>query len=335
MFDKETLAIIYVGLMALTVLLYAILDGYDLGVGMLMPLNNDEQADTMIASIGPFWDANETWLVMAIGLLLIAFPAAHSIVFKALYIPTLVLLISLIFRGIAFDFRAKALFTHKPFWNKVFKFGSLFASLSQGYMLGQYIVGFDQSLMGIGFSLLSAVGVAIAYTLIGAAWLVMKCEGDLQMRAIKWFHKAIYISGLGVLAVSIVNPLANAAVFERWLNSPIFWALPTLCIVCFGLALFEVTKMMARKNMNPTNDMRCWTPFALTTIIFTLCFGGIALSFFPYIVPGTLTIWDAVAAPQSLNFLLWGAMIVIPTIVLYTAYSYRVFWGKVSPLQYY
>ena len=335
MFDKDTLAVIYVGLMALTVLLYAILDGYDLGVGMLMPLNNDEQADTMIASIGPFWDANETWLVMAIGLLLIAFPEAHSIVFKALYIPTLVLLISLILRGIAFDFRAKAVFTHKPLWNKAFKFGSLFASLSQGYMLGQFIVGFDQSTMGIGFSLLSAVGVAIAYTLIGAAWLVMKCEGELQMRSIKWFHKAIFISGLGVLSVSVVNPLANAAVFDRWLSSPIFWSLPILCAVCFGVALFEINKMITRKSIDANNDQRCWTPFVLTTTIFILCFGGIALSFFPYIVPGTLTIWEAVAAPQSLNFLLWGAMIVIPTIILYTIYSYKVFWGKVSPLQYY
>jgi len=335
MFDKETLAIIYVGLLALTVLLYAILDGYDLGVGMLMPLNNDEQADTMIASIGPFWDANETWLVMAVGLLLIAFPEAHSIVFKALYIPTLILLISLILRGIAFDFRAKAVFTHKPLWDKAFKFGSLVASLSQGYMLGQYIVGFDQSLMGIGFSLLSAVGVAIAYTLIGAAWLVMKCEGELQIRAIRWFHKAIYISGLGVLAVSLVNPLANGAVFERWLSSPIFWMLPIICAVCFALALFEITKMIERKNIDINNDIRCWTPFLLATTIFLLCFGGIGLSFYPYIVPNQLSIWDAVAAPQSLNFLLWGAMVVIPTIIAYTVYSYKVFWGKVSPLQYY
>jgi len=335
MFDKDTLAIIYVALMALTVLLYAILDGYDLGVGMLMPLNDDKQADTMVASIGPFWDANETWLVMAIGLLLIAFPAAHSIVFKALYLPTLVLLISLILRGIAFDFRAKALFTHKPLWDKAFKFGSLFASLSQGYMLGQFIVGFDQGYMGIAFSVLSAVGVAIAYTLIGAAWLVMKCEGALQLRAIKWFKKALFISGAGVLAVSIVNPLVNKDVFDRWLDTPVYWLLPVLCALCFGLALFEIKKMIARKYADNANDDRCWTPFALTTAIFTLCFGGIALSFYPYIVPGTLTIWDAVAAPQALNFLLWGAMIVIPTIVLYTAYSYRVFWGKVSPLQYY
>lgn len=335
MFDKDTLAIIYVALMALTVLFYAILDGYDLGVGMLMPLNDDKEADMMVASIGPFWDANETWLVMAIGLLLIAFPAAHSIVFKSLYLPTLILLISLILRGIAFDFRAKALFTHKPLWDRAFKFGSLFAALSQGYMLGQFIVGFDQSAVGLVFSVLSAVGVAIAYTLIGAAWLVMKCEGYLQQRAIKWFYKAIFASGLGVLAVSIVNPLANKDVLERWLSTPVLWLLPVMCALCFGLALFEIRKMIERKLADPNNDQRCWTPFALTTTIFTLCFGGIALSFYPYIVPGTLTIWDAVAAPQALNFMLWGAIIVIPTIVLYTAYSYRVFWGKVSPLQYY
>lgn len=335
MFDKETLAIIFASLMALTVLLYAILDGYDLGVGMLIPLNDEKQSDTMVASIGPFWDANETWLVMAMGLLFIAFPLAHSIVFKALYLPTLVLLISLILRGIAFDFRAKALFTHKPLWDRAFKFGSMFAALSQGYMLGQYIVGFDDSAMSIIFSLLSAVGVAVAYILIGAAWLVMKCEGELQERAIKWFYKALFVSWLGVIAVSIVNPLVNDDVFNRWLSTPAYWALPLLCGLCFVVALVEIKKMSLRKAADADNDDRCWTPFALTVLIYILCFVGIALSFYPEIVPGQLTIWEAVAAPQALNFILWGAIIVIPTIILYTIYSYRVFWGKVSPLQYY
>ena len=335
MFEQETLAVIFAALMALTVILYAILDGYDLGVGMLIPLKDEKQSDTMIASIGPFWDANETWLVMAMGLLFIAFPLAHSIVFKALYLPTLVLLISLILRGIAFDFRAKALFAHKPLWDRAFKFGSLFAALSQGYMLGQYIVGFDNSAMSIMFSLISAVGVAIAYTLIGAAWLIMKCEGELQARAIKWFYKALFVSWLGVIAVSIVNPLVNDDVFNRWLSTPAYWILPILCGLCFVVALFEIRKMIARKAANENDDNRCWSPFALTVAIYLLCFVGIALSFYPDIVPGQLTIWESVAAPQALNFILWGAIIVIPTIILYTIFSYRVFWGKVSPLQYY
>jgi cytochrome d ubiquinol oxidase subunit II len=148
MFEANTLAVIFIGLMGLSVLLYAVLDGYDLGVGILLPLSKDEDSDTMIASIGPFWDANETWLVLAIGLLLIAFPAAHSIIFKELYLPTAVLLISLVLRGVAFDFRAKAAFSHKPTWNKVFKIGSLLAALSQGYMLGMYVMGFENSLAG-------------------------------------------------------------------------------------------------------------------------------------------------------------------------------------------
>ncbi|MCG7531591.1 cytochrome d ubiquinol oxidase subunit II [Psychrobium sp. MM17-31] len=335
MFGQEALALIFGGLMALTILLYAILDGYDLGVGMLLPLENDKQADEMIASIGPFWDANETWLVMAMGLLFIAFPLAHSMVFKALYLPTLVMLIALIIRGIAFDFRAKALFTHKPIWDRAFKYASLVASIAQGYMLGQYVVGFEQNSTAILFSLLSGIGVAMAYSLIGTAWLIMKCEGDLQVRAIRWFKIALIVAAIGVLLVSIVNPMVNSDVAKRWFNTPAYWLLPVLCVACFAIAYVEISKIRERKWQDTTNDERCWAPFLWTVAIYVLCFTGFCLSFYPEIVPGKLTIWESVAAPQALNFLLWGAMIVIPTILAYTAYSYRVFWGKVSPLQYY
>lgn len=335
MFEQDTLAIIFGGLMALTILLYAILDGYDLGVGMLLPLNNDKQADQMIASIGPFWDANETWLVMAMGLLFIAFPLAHSMVFKALYLPTLVMLIALIVRGISFDFRAKALFTHKPMWDRAFKYSSFVASIAQGYMLGQYVVGFEQDAMGITFSLISGIGVAMAYSLIGTAWLIMKCEGELQQRAIRWFRIAIIVAASGVLLVSVVNPLVNEDVAQRWFNTPAYWLLPIICGACFVIAFWELEQIRSRKWKDVTNDQRCWAPFLWTVMIYILCFTGFTLSFYPEIVPGKLTIWESVAAASSLNFLLWGALVVIPTILAYTAYSYRVFWGKVSPLQYY
>ncbi|MDP2561364.1 cytochrome d ubiquinol oxidase subunit II [Psychrobium sp. 1_MG-2023] len=333
MFEQTTLAVVFVGLMGLSVLLYAILDGYDLGVGMLLPLKNDSECDSMIASIGPFWDANETWLVMAVGLLLIAFPLAHSIVFKALYLPTLLLLISLIMRGIAFDFRVKAPFSHKPTWNLMFKLGSLLAALSQGYMLGMYIMGFEQSVAAVLFSLLSALGVTAAYCLIGAAWLVMKTEHTLQRKAINWTKKSLIGCFIGVVAVSFINPLVNPDVFKTWLSNDNAWLILPLPILCFALFVIGFRKIKQLSEL--THDDHCWQPFVITVAIFTLCFSGLAISFFPYIVPGQLTIWQAVAAPEALNFILWGAIIVIPTIIGYTIFSYRVFWGKVTELTYY
>ncbi len=331
MFDANTLALIFVSLMGLSILLYAVLDGFDLGVGILLPLEQKDDADTMIASIGPFWDANETWLVLAIGLLLIAFPAAHSYIFKELYFPTAVLLISLVLRGVAFDFRAKAAFSHKPTWNRVFKGGSLIASLSQGYMLGMYVMGFESTLIAYSFSLLSAFGVAAAYSYIGACWLIMKTEGDLQLQAVAWAQKSGLICFFGVIVVSLVNPLINPDVYAKWFSSSNALMLLPLPVICFALFIFSHIQL---KQLPKLNDKGCWRPFVAAVVIFTLCFFGLAFSFFPYIVPNKLTIWETASAPESLSFLLWGTIIVVPVIFSYTAYSYRVFWGKVRELRY-
>ncbi|SFC73024.1 cytochrome d ubiquinol oxidase subunit II [Pseudoalteromonas denitrificans] len=331
MFEANTLAVIFVSLMGLSILLYAILDGYDLGVGILLPLDQKDDSDTMIASIGPFWDANETWLVLAVGLLLIAFPAAHSFIFKELYLPTAVLLISLVLRGVAFDFRAKAAFSHKPTWNKVFKAGSLLAALSQGYMLGMYVMGFEGTLAAYSFSILSAFGVAAAYSYIGACWLIMKTEGELQKQAVLWAQKSGLICFIGVVAVSLVNPLINPEVYAKWFTWPNTLFILPLPLMCFTLFIFSHIQL---KQLPKENDKGCWRPFVAAVVIFTLCFFGLAFSFFPYIVPNTLTIWETAAAPESLSFLLWGTIIVVPVIFSYTAFSYRVFWGKVQELRY-
>jgi len=331
MFEANTLAVIFVSLMGLSVLLYAILDGFDLGVGIMLPLNQKDDADTMIASIGPFWDANETWLVLAIGLLLIAFPAAHSYIFKELYLPTAVLLISLVLRGVAFDFRAKAAFSHKPTWNKVFKIGSLIAALSQGYMLGMYVMGFESTLAAYSFSLLSAFGVAAAYSYIGACWLIMKTEGELQIQAVSWAQKSGIICFVGIIAVSLVNPLINPEVYVKWFTWPNTLLILPLPIICFALFIFSHIQL---KQLPKVDDKGCWRPFAAAVVIFALCFFGLVFSFFPYIVPNKLTIWQTASAPESLSFILWGTMIVVPVIFSYTAFSYRVFWGKVRELKY-
>jgi cytochrome d ubiquinol oxidase subunit II len=326
------LPVIFAGLMALSIIVYAILDGYDLGVGILLPLNNDHQADQMVASIGPFWDANETWLVLAMGLLLIAFPTAHNVILKALYIPSAIMLVGLILRGVAFDFRAKVAQVNKHRWNQIFKLGSLVASTSQGYMLGSFVMGFEESVAAYIFSIMSALGVTCAYALIGSTWLILKTSDDLQLRAIEWAKLAGKISFVGILAVCIVNPLINQFVYERWTTTPFAYFMAIVPFACFTL-LFIGNKVL--KQLPLKDDSGCWLPFLITVVVYIFCFCGLAFSFYPYVVPGEITIWEAASAPESLRFILYGALVVIPCILLYTIFSYRVFWGKVQDLRYY
>lgn len=323
---------IFAGLMALSVIVYAILDGYDLGVGILLPLENDHQADQMIASIGPFWDANETWLVLAVGLLLIAFPMAHNVILKALYIPSAIMLVGLILRGVAFDFRAKVAQVNKHRWNQIFKLGSCIASASQGFMLGSFVMGFEDSTTATIFSILSALGVTCAYALIGSTWLILKTSEALQLRAIAWAKLTGKISFAGILAVCIVNPLINQFVFERWTTAPFAYFMVIVPFVCF--TLFYIGHLVL-KELPVKDDSGCWLPFLITVLIYVFCFCGLAFSFYPYVVPGKVTIWQAASAPESLRFILYGALIVIPCILGYTLFSYRVFWGKVQDLKYY
>ncbi|BCD97255.1 cytochrome d ubiquinol oxidase subunit II [Marinagarivorans cellulosilyticus] len=325
------LAIIFAGLMGLAVFIYAIADGYDLGVGMLLPQASSSQAesmrDTMIASIGPFWDANETWLVLAVGILLIAFPTAHSIVLYQLYLPATFMLVGLILRGVAFDFRAKTSVAQKAYWDKAFFAGSLLTSLCQGYMLGRFVLGFEHSLIAYIFAILAALGVSIAYCLIGAAWLVYKTEGSVQKRAQAKLSLFTVITGVGIILVSLANLWANPDVLNRWFNSQLgVWL---IAIPLLGLAGFAALTAYIRKRHR--SDL--W-PLLCVIIIFASSFFGLAASFLPDIVPGQLTIFEAASAAESLQFILVGAAIVVPCICAYTAFSYWVFRGKSQALKY-
>lgn len=329
--DGSWLPLTFAFLMGLSMLIYSVLDGYDLGVGMLIDNANADEKDKMIASIGPFWDANETWLILGVGLLLVAFPAAHGMILTHLYFPVAIMLFGLIFRGVAFDFRAKVPYQHKWRWNNKFFYGSLLASLSQGYMLGSYIIGFDNSIVGILFSLLIAISVASAYCLIGACWLIMKCEDSLQEKAIKWAKYHLFNSVIGLSAVSLATPLISDRIFEKWFSIPTIFYLAPIPIVTgiLILSLFLILRKMPFKQ-----DKYCWLPFTLTAIIYILSFIGLAYSFFPYIVPEKMTIIEAAAAPESLLIMLIGALIVLPILIAYTILSYVVFKGKASELSY-
>lgn len=327
----DWLPIVFVGLMGLSFLIYAILDGYDLGVGVLLPLDNQQQRDTMIYSIGPFWDANETWLVMAIGLLLIAFPKAHSIIFQALYLPTALMLAGLILRGVSFDFRTKAPSNDKKKWDFAFKFGSLLATLSQGYMLGRYITSFEDTWLSLGFSVLSAICVTAGYCFIGAAWLVMKTEGELQRKAAKWAKYTNVLMALGIVAVCITNLLIDQQIMDKWLGGVQAILIIPLTFL-LGFIFITVHRYLDKVPME--NDLGCWFPFLAAIIVFILCFCGLGYSFYPYIVPFQITIFEAASSRDSLWFIFVGAAVVLPMIIGYTIFSYKVFWGKTTKLNY-
>ncbi|WP_333607074.1 cytochrome d ubiquinol oxidase subunit II [Arsukibacterium sp.] len=328
----ETLALIFAALTALSLLLYAILDGYDLGVGITLPMHNEQWRDTAIASIGPFWDANETWLVMAVGLLLVAFPAAHSAILYALYLPAALLLIGLILRGVAFDFRAKVKPRRKLLWDWTFKFGSLLATFSQGFMLGIYVMGLQYSLGSIIFACFSGLCVTAAYALIGNAWLIGKTNGELQLHAISQCKLAGVWTFSGILAVSAINPLVNANVYQVWTQPPLaylFAAIPLLCFAMFALGY------QALKRLPLVDDKGAWLPFFICKVIFISSFVGLALSFYPFVVPNQLTLYEAASSRESLLIIFFGAVVVIPVIAAYTALAYYAFRGKADGLKYY
>ncbi len=327
----EFLPLFFMAVMGLTLLAYVVLDGYDLGVGLLLPLGTEAQKDTMIASIGPFWDANETWLVLGVGVLLVAFPKAHGMVLQALYLPAAIMLIGLILRGVAFDFRVKAPIQYKAFWNGAFFTGSLVASMAQGWMLGSYITGFDNGGLGWLFSLGIAVTLPAAYTLLGAGWLIMKAEGELQRRAVHWARRVLWPMGAALLAISAATPLVNAAVFDKWFGVPQIFALLPVPVMC-AAAFFAVRWVVTRPNV--VDAGYGWLVFVNTVLIFVLAFFGLAYSIFPDIVIGRLDVWEAAAATGSLTVIFIGVAITLPVIVGYTVYMYRVFWGKARELSY-
>jgi cytochrome bd ubiquinol oxidase subunit II len=325
------LPLTFAALMGLAILIYAVLDGYDLGVGILIAKANDAEKDKMIASIGPFWDANETWLVLAVGLLLVAFPTAHGIILTNLYLPVAFLMIGLIMRGVAFDFRVKAKDNHKNAWNNCFFLGSLISALTQGYMLGAYILGFDNSLTAHLFSVFIGICLVAGYCLIGASWLIMKTEGELQQKAVIWAKYALKGTVFGIAIVSLATPLTSERIFNKWLDFPNILFLTPIPLITIALIIYLARFL---QTLPKPDDKHCFIPFFATILIFLLCFIGLSYSFFPYIVPDSLKIVDAASAPESLMIILVGTAVILPILIIYTFVAYRIFHGKAQDLSY-
>lgn len=329
------LPLAFMAVMGLSMLAYVILDGYDLGVGMLMRGADDAEKDAMVASIGPFWDANETWLVLGVGVLLVAFPAAHGEILGALYLPVALMLLGLILRGVAFDLRVKAALKHRPWWNAAFIGGSLLAALAQGYMLGMLVMGFQGGIGAHLFAALIGLCVAAGYCLLGAGWLIMKTEGALQHKAVVWAQRALWGTALGVVAVSVATPLLSPRIFEKWFS----WErLPLLAIIpIITAALFFIVWRSLRRlpvRLAGGNEYGIWVPFVGTVGIFVLAFYGLAYSLFPYLVVDRLSIWQAASAPESLMIVFLGTCVVLPVIIAYNIFVYRIFGGKAEALDY-
>ena len=328
MFD---LASIWAAIIAFAVLAYVVLDGFDLGVGILFPLF-PERTDrtTMMNTIAPVWDGNETWLVMGGGGLMAVFPLAYATILPALYVPIILMLLGLIFRGVAFEFRFRTQ-RWRTIWDQGFATGSIIAALMQGIALGALVQGItieNREYAGgwwdwlTPFSIVTGIAVVVGYGLLGATWLNLKTVGDLRERA----KRAAIFAGIGTLAligvVSLWTPFLEPIYFERWFRWPtaFFSAfVPTLLAAC-AFALWQGLK--ADKHLQP---------FLAALGLFVLSFAGLGISFYPYIVPGALTIEEAAAPDSSLAFLLVGAVILIPIILAYTGYAYWVFRGKVRP----
>lgn len=323
------LAFVWACLLAFAVFAYVVMDGFDLGVGILFPFFREgDQRDKAMNSIAPVWDGNETWLILGGGGLFAAFPLAYAVLMPAVYAPLIAMLLGLVFRGVAFEFRWRTV-RAKFAWDHAFFAGSLIAAFAQGVILGAVLQGIAVEGRAYAggwwdwlswFSLLTGVSVVVAYATLGATWLIMKTDGALQARAraLAWLCAPGML--LAIVAVSVATPFLQTAYYQRWFAWPQVIAtaqVPLLVVIVSG-TLFHALRAKWET-----------APFLLSLGLFALTFAGLGVSLYPYLIPESITIWDAAAPASSLVFMLVGAAILIPIILAYTAYAYWIFRGKV------
>ena len=326
------LSIIWFTIIVFSTLMYIVMDGFDLGIGILFPFNKDAvERDMMVNTVAPVWDGNETWLVLGGAALYGAFPLAYAVIADALAIPLTVMLFGLIFRGVAFEFRFKATISHRAFWDKSFIFGSVVATFSQGVAVGAILNGFpvvNRTFAGSAldwlapFPLFCGVGLVLAYALLGATWLIMKTDNVLHQKMSKLVPPLLLALLAAIAVISIWTPLSHASIAHRWFTLPnLFWFLPVpvLVLLC-AWGLLKAVKRHAH-----------YTPFLLTLALIFLGFTGLGISIWPNIIPPSISIWEAASPPQSQGFMLVGGLLIIPVILCYTFWSYYVFRGKITP----
>ncbi|MFV8833964.1 cytochrome d ubiquinol oxidase subunit II [Aquisalimonas sp.] len=328
--DTIDLTLIWALIIAVGVFMYVLMDGFDLGVGILFPFAPGEEArDTIMNTVAPVWDGNETWLVLGGAGLLGAFPMVYSILLPALYLPVLFMLVALIFRGVAFEFRFKAK-RSKWLWDISFNVGSTLAAFTQGIILGAFIQGFEvQDGTYVGgmfdwltpFSIMTGFGLIAGYALIGCAWIIMKTIGDVREWAYSIADRLLLITLLAVAVVSVWTPLMHDAIAQRWFSLPNLFYFAPVPIVTAGIAL------LFYRALHQRND---FLPFFCALGLYILSYTGLAISLWPNVIQPDITLWDAASAPESQLFLLLGVLFTLPIILGYTTWTYWVFRGKVT-----
>ncbi len=321
---------LWIFLVGLVIILYVVLDGFSLGVGLLFPFaESEEERDEMMASIAPVWDANQTWIVFGGGALFASFPKIYTVLFSALYVPLFTFLFGLIFRGVAFEFRAGT--TNKTKWNRAFFGGCLVATIGQGLTLGAYISGIKTDEHGFAggafdwlspFSVMVAVALVAGYMLLGATYLLIKTTGSVRERAFGQAFKAVIAVAFFMIVVSVWTPHKDPGIWIRWFSEPRVywvWTFPLLGIISFIMLLAHL------KNRQES------TPFFFSILLFLSAYLGLQSAVYPYAILPDVTIYEAAAQPETLVFILWGVVLVLPVVLAYTVYSYWVFRGKVSP----
>jgi cytochrome d ubiquinol oxidase subunit II len=326
------IATVWAFIIAFAVFVYIVMDGFDLGLGILYPLfPNKADRDVIMNSVAPVWDGNETWLVLGGGGLMAAFPLAYAVLMPALYTPVIAMLVGLVFRGVAFEFRWRTTQSERNLWDLAFIGGSLLATLAQGVALGAILQGVHVEGRHYAggwwdwltpFSILTGLALVVGYALLGATWLIMKTEGELRNKAyhLSWYLLFAMLGAIG--AVSIATPFLNIQYTQRWFSWPnVIFTAPV------PIAVAGVTVLLLRALSNKWD----YQPFFLSLALFALSYAGLGISMYPYIVPQSITIWQAAAPESSLRFLLFGVAVLIPLILGYTSWAYWVFRGKVRP----
>jgi cytochrome d ubiquinol oxidase subunit II len=329
--DILDLPLIWYALIATAIFLYVLLDGFDLGIGILFPFApSDKCRDRMMSSIAPFWDGNETWLVLGGGGLFAAFPLAYAILMPAFYMPVIIMLLGLILRGVSFEFRFKAQGRAKRLWDYTFHFGSLIATFAQGAVLGGFVQGVAVAGRGYAggsldwlsaFSVMTGFALVCGYALIGATWLIMKTEDVTQAWARKCAGYLFGYVAFFMALVSISMPLMNAAIKSLWFSLPNFFYLmvmPLACVVLF---------IVLWRDLHRGHEYR---PFLVTIGVFLMNYIGLGVSMWPWLVPFQVSFRKAAAAPESQSLLIVGTAVLLPIVLGYTAYSYYIFRGKSS-----
>ncbi|MGA9705630.1 cytochrome d ubiquinol oxidase subunit II [Pseudomonas sp.] len=325
------LPLIWAVIIIFGIMMYVVMDGFDLGIGILFPfIPGKVDRDVMMNTVAPVWDGNETWLVLGGAALFGAFPLAYSVVLSALYLPLILMLIGLIFRGVAFEFRFKAKDDKRHLWDKAFIGGSIAATFFQGVALGAFIDGIpvvDRQFAGgsldwlTPFTMFCGVALIVAYALLGCTWLIMKTEGPLQEKMHNLARPLAFVVLAVIGIVSLWTPLAHPEIASRWFTLPnLFWFLPVPILVL--VTMYGLFRAVARHAH--------YTPFLLTLVLIFLGYSGLGISLWPNIIPPSVSIWDAAAPPQSQGFMLVGTLFIIPFILGYTFWSYYVFRGKVT-----